>query len=115
MLPSLSDDVDSTASFDETTENPGGRDNVWTRQSVQEAENLLDLAKTWMVDDLTYAAEGRHRDYGHALLREPAPWGVHFAGTETEAQNGHVEGAIRAGERAAAEVLESLADSTVAR
>ena len=82
---------------------------------VVKEELLSAAAKTWMVDDLTYAAEGRHRDYGHALLREPAPWGVHFAGTETEAQNGHVEGAIRAGERAAAEVLESLADSTVAR
>merc|ERR1719215_2264539 len=76
---------------------------------VVKEELLSAAAKTWMVDDLTYAAEGRHRDYGHALLREPAPWGVHFAGTETEAQNGHVEGAIRAGERAAAEVLESLA------
>ena len=80
--------------------------------SALTGEELLSAtAKTWMVDDLTYAAEGRHRDYGHALLREPAPWGVHFAGTETEAQNGHVEGAIRAGERAAAEVLESLADT----
>ena len=76
---------------------------------VVKEELVSAVAKTWMVDDLTYAAEGRHRDYGHALLREPAPWGVHFAGTETEAQNGHVEGAIRAGERAAVEVLESLA------
>lgn len=79
-------------------------------------EELVSVtAKSWMVDDLTYAAEGRHQDYGHALLREPAPWGLHFAGTETEARNGHVEGAIRAGERAAAEVLEALADCTVAR
>ena len=79
---------------------------------VVKEELVSATAKTWMVDDdLTYAPEGRHRDYGHALLREPAPWGVHFAGTETEAQNGHVEGAIRAGERAAAEVLESLADT----
>ena len=66
------------------------------------------VAKSWSASDLTYASAGQHRDYGHSLLRQPAPWGVHFAGTETEAQNGHVEGAVRAGERAASEVLEAL-------
>jgi monoamine oxidase len=35
-------------------------------------------------------------------------WGVHFAGTETESQSGHVEGAIMAGERAAREVAKDL-------
>ena len=48
------------------------------------------------------------RDYGHPLLRQPLEWGVHFAGTETEAQNGHIEGAIVAGERAAKEIATSL-------
>ena len=58
---------------------------------------------------LTYAPAGTHRDYGHRLLRQPTAWGVHFAGTESEAQNGHVEGALAAAERAAREVLDALA------
>ncbi len=68
--------------------------------------------KSWITDPLTYSSgEGRlmHRDYGDRLLREPALDGrVHFAGTETEAQNGHVEGAVRAGQRAARVVVEGL-------
>ena len=74
-------------------------------------------AHTWRDGDEGKLARGDdpRRLYGHEALRRPTAWGVHFAGTETEAQNGHVEGAIRAGERAAAEVLDSLADSTVAR
>mmetsp|Transcript_39111 Transcript_39111/g.130701 ORF Transcript_39111/g.130701 Transcript_39111/m.130701 type:complete len:397 (+) Transcript_39111:79-1269(+) len=64
--------------------------------------------KTWIADDLTFASAGRHREYGHPLLQQATPWGVHFAGTETEPENGHVEGAIAAGERAAKEVIESL-------
>ena len=45
-----------------------------------------------------------HRDYGHGDLR--APHGrLHFAGTESEALHGHVEGALAAAERAAREVL----------
>jgi monoamine oxidase len=43
--------------------------------------------------------------YGHRALRRPTAWGVHFAGTETEAGSGHVDGAVAAGERAAREVL----------
>ena len=66
-------------------------------------------AKAWIADPLTYSAGGSHRDYGHRLLSRATPWGVHFAGTETEAANGHVEGAILAGERAAEEVRAALA------
>jgi len=33
---------------------------------------------------------------------------MHFAGTETEAESGHMEGAVIAGERVAREVLEEL-------
>ena len=73
------------------------------------AELLSVSAKAWITDELTYNAGGNHRDYGHPLLSRVAPWGVHFAGTETEAANGHVEGAIRAGERAAEEVMAALA------
>ena len=35
-------------------------------------------------------------------------WGVHFAGTETEAEGGHVEGALKAASRAAKEVIAAL-------
>ena len=73
------------------------------------AEQLSHVSsKAWIADELTYNGMGTHRDYGHPLLRQPTPWGVHFAGTETEAANGHVEGAIAAGERAAEEVLAAL-------
>ena len=76
--------------------------------AVVEEQLMNAWVKTWIADDLTYASAGRHREYGHRLLQQPTPWGVHFAGTETEAENGHVEGAIAAGERAAREVTESL-------
>ena len=72
-------------------------------------EKLLGAtSKSWAVDPLTYNPDGAHREYGHPLLRQPLPWGVHFAGTETEPEHGHVEGAIAAGERAAQEVLAGL-------
>ena len=73
--------------------------------------------KTWTNDAFTYAppppasSESRgdpRRLYGHALLKKPLPWGVLFCGTETEAEAGHVEGAILAGERAAEEALAGL-------
>ena len=63
--------------------------------------------KAWAADALTFDAKGSHREYGHAALR--APHGrVHFAGTESEALHGHVEGALAAGERAAREILDAL-------
>lgn len=73
--------------------------------AVVEEQLTHAWVKTWIADDLTYASAGRHREYGHRLLQQPTPWGVHFAGTETEPENGHVEGAIAAGERAAREVM----------
>ena len=77
-----------------------------------ETELVSATVKTWIADDLTYSPPNadwvQHREYGHKLLRQPLAWGVHFAGTETEAANGHVEGAIAAGERAASEVLRAL-------
>lgn len=82
-------------------------------------EQLTAVAcKCWMADPLTYAAPtalgAHHRDYGHSLLRTPTPWGVHWAGTETEKENGHVEGAIAAGQRAASEVEIALAAAAAA-
>lgn len=72
--------------------------------------------KAWARDECTFAPQpqvsGSSRDprslYGNALLKRPLPWGVLFCGTETEAMSGHVEGAILAGERAAAEALIGL-------
>ena len=45
---------------------------------------------------------------GHPALREPTGWGVHWAGTETEALSGHVDGAVAAGERVADEIEAAL-------
>lgn len=77
--------------------------------SAVEEQLVSASVKTWIADGLTYASAGSHRDYGHALLRQPTAWGVHFAGTESEARNGHVEGALAAAERVAKEVLEAMA------
>ncbi len=73
------------------------------------SENLVSVvSKSWAVDPLTFNPDGTHREYGHPLLRAPLTWGVHFAGTETEAEHGHVEGALAAGERVAKEVIAEL-------
>jgi monoamine oxidase len=73
-----------------------------------EAGLLRCRAKIWMDDPLTFAEGATGRAYGHPLLRQPTSWGVHFAGTETEDDHGHVEGALAAGQRAAREVLAAL-------
>tara|TARA_B110000090_G_scaffold170951_1_gene190817 strand:+ start:830 stop:1096 length:267 start_codon:yes stop_codon:yes gene_type:complete len=73
------------------------------------SEELIDVGgKAWALDPLTYNGNATGRDYGHTLLKERTEWGVFFAGSETEPLNGHVEGAIVAGRRAAREVIESL-------
>ncbi|MGD9511423.1 MAG: FAD-dependent oxidoreductase [Geminicoccaceae bacterium] len=46
-------------------------------------------------------------DYGEVIRRPVGP--IHWAGTETATYwNGYMEGAVRAGERAAEEVLATL-------
>jgi monoamine oxidase len=80
---------------------PGGPQKV--------SEELIDVGgKAWALDPWTYNGNATGRDYGHTLLKERTEWGVFFAGSETEPLNGHVEGAIVAGRRAAREVIESL-------
>ena len=79
-------------------------------------EHLLEVyhqawigeAHTWRDGDEGKLARGDdpRRLYGHEALRRPTAWGVHFAGTETEAKSGHVDGAVLAGERVAREILE---------
>jgi monoamine oxidase len=86
---------------------------------VRVEKELMDVHhKAWITDPLTFgppldpeaeAAAGDPRaSYGDRRLWAKLPWQVHFAGTETEAQSGHVEGAIIAGERAAREVTQDL-------
>jgi monoamine oxidase len=71
--------------------------------------------KAWRTDPNAYSppdggAESGdpRRAYGHRMLKQPLPWGVSFCGTETEAEGGHVEGAIKSGERVAREVQAAL-------
>jgi len=53
---------------------------------------------------MSHYAPGVMTQFGH-LVREPVGR-VHFAGTETSAvMNGFIDGAVRSGERAAAEVV----------
>jgi monoamine oxidase len=74
------------------------------------------LEKGWSADPFVrggysgYTAPGVLSSLGDALA---APVGrLHWAGTETAAEyQGYIEGAIRSGERAAAEVLAALARS----
>jgi monoamine oxidase len=78
-------------------------------RELVESELVSVQQMVWITEPLTFAPAGTHRDYGHPLLRQATPWGLHFAGTETEASNGHVDGAIAAGERVASEVATALA------
>ena len=73
-----------------------------------EAQLVSVGGKSWATDPLTYDEKARGREYGHPLLKQALKWGVFFAGSESEALNGHVEGAIVAGKRAAREVVQSL-------
>ena len=73
--------------------------------------------KAWAADEWSrgcyggYLPPGGWTDYGHALRAPIGP--IHWAGTETaEVWNGYIEGAIRAGDRAAAEVAVALRDTT---
>lgn len=85
-----------------------------------ESELMGVSYKSWIADPLTHvgsadASGGDPRSmYGHPGLKEPTGWGVHFAGTETEAEAGHMQGAVIAGERAATEVLEALESACTA-
>lgn len=69
---------------------------------------LKVVRTSWKNEPLTYHASGYARPYGHHLLRSPHADSVFFAGTETDPEHGHIEGAVRAGERAAREVLSYL-------
>jgi monoamine oxidase len=73
--------------------------------------------KNWGDDEFARGAEGGYwtqgiwTAYGHALRAPIGP--LHWAGTETSPiWNGKMEGAVRSGERAAAEVLAALQGRT---
>jgi monoamine oxidase len=100
-VSTMDPDVRRKAVIDELTSRFGAR-----------AANPVDFVETqWFEEPWTRGCSMAHftlgtlSRYGH-LLREPlGP--VHFAGTETSTiSHGAIDGAIRSGERAAAEVLD---------
>jgi monoamine oxidase len=71
------------------------------------------VEKSWAADEWSagcytgFTPPGVLLDYGKAL-REPVGR-IHWAGTETATRwSGYIDGAVQSGERAAAEVLDSL-------
>lgn len=84
------------------------------RVDLQEVERLvLDVHFVdWRAERLTNTPElegGSHDQVGNPTLGAPAANDtLLFAGTETERCYGHMEGAVRAGERAAREALQAL-------
>ncbi|KAL1518684.1 hypothetical protein AB1Y20_002971 [Prymnesium parvum] len=71
--------------------------------------------KLWRSDPFAFGTTAGATDkgdprakYGNLALKQPTEWGVHFAGTETEHEYGHCEGAIISGLRAASEVAGAL-------
>lgn len=100
LAAELETDDDGKAGVDLVTKTLGS---IFGAELISEALVSV-VSKSWAVDPLTYNVDGVHREYGHPLLRQELPWGVHFAGTETQADHGHVEGALAAGERVAKEV-----------
>jgi monoamine oxidase len=71
------------------------------------------LEKDWMAEEYSRGCYGGHftpgvlTGFGHALRAPVGP--IHWAGAETATVwNGYLEGAVRSGERAAAEVLAAL-------
>jgi len=71
------------------------------------------IIKNWMEDKWVYTqadngiAMAQAHKFGDPDLRT-IHGRVHFAGTETENEYGHMEGALRAGERAAKELIDAL-------
>ncbi|WP_370326553.1 flavin monoamine oxidase family protein [Euzebya sp.] len=85
-----------------------------TRLFGPRAADPIDYVdKAWAEEEFTrgcyagYLPPGGWTDHGHALRRPIGP--IHWAGTETATVwNGYMEGAVRAGERAAAEIIGTL-------
>ena len=77
------------------------------------ADPIEYLERDWMAEEFSRGCYGAHftpgvwTSYGHALRTPIGP--IHWAGAETaDVWNGYMEGAVRSGERAAAEVLAAL-------
>ena len=90
---------------------------VYGSEVVESALKSIEV-KLWRENDpfslAPLPSPRRSVEFGHSLLRKPAKWGgsgvaLVFSGTESEAENGHIEGALRAGERAAAVVAGTCA------
>lgn len=98
---------------------------IIVRSSLEEEDGLIVtngaatvFYKSWLEDDFTNAKDDQNKgldftcDYGDRDLQSSAE-PLFFAGTETAAgANGHMEGAVIAAERAAAEVLDYLSKCT---
>ena len=87
---------------------------VYGSKVVESSLRSIEV-KLWQNDPLTHAPlppPSRGVDLGHPALRRRVEWGgsgvsLVFAGTESEAEHGHIEGALKAAERAAALVAEA--------
>lgn len=78
-----------------------------------ESEMISISFKNWMDDEWVtprnFVPPKSSLGFGHPLLREPLFDGrVILSGTETETEHGHMEGAVRSGNRAAKMVLEKF-------
>lgn len=70
------------------------------------------IKAAWATEEWTYAPAAKGgadtRAYGLPALRAPVAASLFFAGTETEPEHGHIEGAVRSGFRVAKDVLTYL-------
>ena len=68
----------------------------------------------WLKEPFTHLEPLEHHDdvrfYGEPKLRATHERAVFFAGTETDSEHGHVEGAVRSAIRAAKDILDFLQD-----
>lgn len=86
-----------------------------------EAANTLDyVEQDWNAEEWTRGCYGAHlapgvwTQYGPALRKPVGP--IHWAGTETaEVWNGYMDGAVRSGERAAAETIDAFQTNKAGR
>lgn len=73
------------------------------RASAPRAVHVLDWSRERHTSPPSPSARATTGTYGHAVFQEPVAGRVHWASTETSTEHaGHIEGALRAGARAAA-------------
>ncbi|GMH64823.1 hypothetical protein TrST_g1232 [Triparma strigata] len=70
--------------------------------------DYIDWSRDMFNVDRPEEGARQHREYGHALLKQVHARRIVFAGTETESESGHMEGAIISGRRAANEAYQIM-------